>query len=432
MFNTASPLEGPTDQFFHSGGCGPGKNGECQRRGLKDPRLFNFRQRGETLNCRRVHRQGPFGLQKGVIVNPTISDIINIMETLAPAALAADWDNVGLQLGDPGRPVRAIWVALDPIEAVVKAACRQNVDLLVTHHPLIFKPLRSLNFSSPAGSIIDLAVRGNLAIFAAHTNLDSALGGINDILADRIGLKDLMPLVPAGEHRSFKIVIHTPRGLAQQISRVLLGPRGESGSQLIQGSSAMPVNGINLNRNTDEILYEAQTRLEIEVCSGMLSSVVRTLTEFQNSHRIRFNIAPLVSPEHKSGIGRVGALESELDLKSLALMVKKNLQLPYLKFAGDPELSVKKVAICSGSGAGLLENFFDSGAEVYISGDLRYHDARDAEGAGLGLVDIGHFSSEHLIVEVLADRLAGILSESKLDASVKACDIEKEPFVILQ
>jgi dinuclear metal center YbgI/SA1388 family protein len=254
------------------------------------------------------------------------------MESLAPRSLAEEWDNVGLQVGNPAHRVKNIWIALDPTYAVVKAACRKKVDLLITHHPLLFKPLQSLNFSTPLGSIIDLAVQHQLAIFAAHTNLDSTLNGINDVLADRIGV---------------------------------------------------------------------------------------------------YGLKPLVNPNETTGIGRIGSLETALDLKSLAQMIKKKMNLQHLRFAGDPALSVKKVAICSGSGASLLANFFESGAQAFISGDLRYHDARDVESSNLGLVDIGHFPSEHLIVQVLADRLRSLLAESQMNVDVDACDLEKDPFKIL-
>jgi dinuclear metal center YbgI/SA1388 family protein len=254
------------------------------------------------------------------------------MESLAPQALAEEWDNVGLQVGNPAHRVKKIWIALDPTYVVVKAACRKKVDLLITHHPLLFKPLQSLNFSTPVGSIIDLAVQHQLAIFAAHTNLDSALDGINDVLADRIGV---------------------------------------------------------------------------------------------------YGLKPLVNPDETTGIGRIGSLETALDLKSLARMIKKKLKLQQLTFAGDPALSVKKVAICSGSGSSLLANFFDSGAQAFISGDLRYHDARDVESSNLGLIDIGHFSSEYLIVEVLADRLSRLLAESEMNVGVDACDLEQDPFMVL-
>jgi len=281
-------------------------------------------------------------------VDPTVSDIIKVLDSLAPPTLAEAWDNVGLQVGDPERTVKNIWIALDPTYPVVKAACRQKIDLLITHHPLLFKPLQSLNFRTPVGSIIDLAVRHHLAIFAAHTNLDSALGGINDILAGRIGLYDLKPLVRAPEPQRFQNDVDGP-----------------------------------------------------------------------------------VAPDQGVGIGRVGLLESAVDLKTLANEVKNKLNLRHLKLSGDPALPVKKVAICSGSGAGLLADFFASGAQAFISGDLRYHDARDVEASHLGLIDIGHFASEHLFVGVLAEKLSGIFADSKMNPTVQACDIEKDPFTIL-
>ena len=265
-------------------------------------------------------------------MTPTITDVINLMEKLAPEDLAEEWDNVGLQVGDPGRLVKNIWIALDPTYTVVKAACENKVDLLITHHPLIFKPLRSLNSSTPLGAIIDLAVQNKLSVFAAHTNLDSVLGGINDILADRIGVIDLKPLFDSND---------------------------------------------------------------------------------------------------ATGLGRIGSLETAMDLKSLAHMVKQKLKLRHLRYTGDPRLQVKKVAICSGSGGGLMADFFKSGAQAYISGDLRYHDARDTESFNLGLIDIGHFPSEHLVVEVLAERLQNLIAESRMNVKVVACDLERDPFTVL-
>ncbi len=364
-------------------------------------------------------------------MDPTVSDIIDVLDSLAPRVLAAEWDNVGLQMGDPGRTVKTIWIALDPTYQVVKAACRQKVDLLVTHHPLIFKPLQSLNFRTPEGSIIDLAVRHHLAIFAAHTNLDSALGGINDILAGRVGLYDLKPLAPAKEPQRFKMVIHAPREVEPQITRVLFQTRSETGHPLKGQSSVMPANGIVANRDTGKILHEDQMRIEIEVGPDELAPVIKALAEFQPDHQTGYDLYPLIAPDQEAGIGRVGALESASDLKSLARMIKKKLKLQHLKFAGNPVLSVKKVAVCSGSGASLLADFFASGAQVFISGDLRYHDAREVEASNLGLLDIGHFPSEHLIVQVLTERLAGIFADSKMNLTVKACDLEKDPFSVL-
>jgi dinuclear metal center YbgI/SA1388 family protein len=279
---------------------------------------------------------------------PKLSDIIHILDNLAPPFLAEEWDNCGLQLGDPAWSVTKIWVALDPTLQVVEAACAQKVDLLITHHPLIFKPLKSIEFQTPLGAILNLATRQNLAIFAAHTNLDSAAGGLNDILARRIGLKDLKPLVAGKEIK-----------------------------------------------------------------------------------RYQYDNYPLISREHRPGIGRIGYLGKAMDLKSFARMIKKEMGLKRLKFAGDPRLMIKKAAVCTGSGSSLLANFFASGAQAYISGDIRYHDARDVEAAKLGVIDIGHFSSECFIAAELAARLSTIFVESGIEVTVEACEIEKDPFEVL-
>jgi dinuclear metal center YbgI/SA1388 family protein len=288
------------------------------------------------------------GFKSGIIMAPTLSEIIQILDDLAPPFLAEEWDNCGLQLGDPAWPITKIWVALDPTLQVVEAACDQKVDLLVTHHPLIFKPLKSIEFHTPLGAVLNLATRKSLAIFAAHTNLDSAAGGLNDILARRIGLKDLKPLIAGKE-----------------------------------------------------------------------------ITRYQ------YDNYPLISGGHRPGIGRVGYLAKAVDLKSFARKIKKEMGLKKIKFAGDPHLKIEKAAVCTGSGSSLLGDFFTSGAQAYISGDMRYHDARDVEAANLGVIDIGHFSSESFIAEELAARLSTIFAESGIEVTVEACDIEKEPFQIL-
>jgi len=124
----------------------------------------------------------------------TVGEIINFVEKLAPRELAEPWDNVGLQVGSRDWPVKSVWVALDPLHQVVAAACQAEVDLLITHHPLIFKPLTSVDCTTPTGDIIHSALRHHLAIFSAHTNLDSVAGGVNDSLAQRIGLRNLAVL----------------------------------------------------------------------------------------------------------------------------------------------------------------------------------------------------------------------------------------------
>lgn len=278
----------------------------------------------------------------------TVAQIMEIMDRLVPPWLAEEWDNVGLQIGDPQLPVQRIWISLDPAADVIAAACKNKVDLLITHHPLIFRPLKSINFGTPGGSIIQMAAQHQLAIFAAHTNFDIVSDGVNDILAQRLELKRLAILQP--------------------------------------------------------IKVEASSQKEASLCA---------------------------SDEVAYGIGRLGVLDKPSSLKSLVSMVKNKLKLNSVRVAGDLKMKVSQVALCSGSGSSLVPAFLSSKAEVYISGDIHYHNARDAESEQRAIIDIGHFASEHLMVEALAQRLKYLLTEAGISAKVKACTIEKDPFRFL-
>jgi dinuclear metal center YbgI/SA1388 family protein len=263
---------------------------------------------------------------------PTVADMIRIMADIAPPALAEEWDNCGLQIGDEQWPAGIIRIALDPSLTVVETACRQHAGLLVTHHPLIFHPLKKLDFATPAGRVIRQAACHQMAIFSAHTNLDSVTDGVNDVLFEKLGLTHRSVLMP------------------------------------------------NISRPSE-------------------------------------------------GLGRLGKLDTETDLKSFADAIRKRLALPFVRFVGKPDLPVRKVAICGGSGSGLLEAFWNSGADVFVTGDIRYHDARDAEALNRGLIDIGHFASEAIILDVLQYKIMQALSTEGLEAETAVCRVEKDPFV---
>lgn len=272
--------------------------------------------------------------------NVCVADIIGIMEHLAPPRLAEEWDNCGLQVGSTQWPVHHIWVALDPLPAVVRSAAQAQVDLLITHHPLIMRPLHVIDADTLAGQVIETALTARMAVYSAHTNLDSAKDGVNDVLARTIGLAQLAPMVPSAPQE---------------------GDPGE--------------------------------------CSD-------------------------------SGMGRVGVLEAPLTLADLADEVKRRLDLPVIKIAGDPCLLVHRVAVCSGSGSSLLDAFLDTTAEVYVSGDMRYHDARRVEDAGRALIDVGHFPSEQLVIPPLVERLRQAVQKAGWRVQVAFSELERDPFVM--
>ena len=368
----------------------------------------------------------------------TLSDIIKIMDSIAPIRLAEKWDNSGLQIGDVGWPVRSVMVALDPAPVIVETACRKKKDLLITHHPLIFKPLPKIDLSSPLGDIINKAIQNRLALYAAHTNLDSATGGINDIIAERIGLKNLKVLSEPEKIETFKLIFFVPADYEKKILDILFKTkagvigdykccsfRSRGTGTYKPGSSAKSFSG-----RAGEISHVEEIRIEVVVKQDDLDSVITRLKKHHPYETMAYDIYPLNPEIGLQGLGRIGVIEKSTPLGQLADQIRKKLNLKTVRVSGNLELLVEKVAVCSGSGSSLLGDFLSSGAEVFISGDLKYHDARAAEDAGVGLIDIGHFGSEHLVVDVLAEKLRKAISEAELNVSVEACDLEQDPFIV--
>jgi len=364
---------------------------------------------------------------------------------------------VGLQVGRKDWPVRKIWISLDPGPDVVNDACRNDVDLLITHHPLIFHPLRSINLNTAVGAIIQQAIRHHMAIFSAHTNLDNVIDGLNDVLAQRIGIKNLKVLGKVSASENYKLVLYVPVAYEQQILNSIFETKaGENEQQILNsifetkageigsytccsfrnkgtgtyrpGSSSEPFVG-----NVGEITHADEIRIEIVVRivvrKSDLNSVIEHVRKNHPYETMAYDIYPLIKNEDRQGSGRIGDLAESMELISFARSIKEKLGLNSIKVAGNPDLTVKTAAVCTGSGSSLMNNFISSGAQVYISGDLRYHDARAVEAANLGLIDIGHFASEHLIVDVLTDRLKKVLSQHEIYVKVEAYGLENDPFI---
>lgn len=269
----------------------------------------------------------------------TVTDVLKALETFAPGALAEEWDNSGLQVGDPTQPVTRIWTALDPMPEIIAKAAAARCDLLLTHHPLFFHPLKNLDLSQTLMRGVATAIKANLAIVAAHTNLDSAQNGVNTILADKIGLLGTEALIPAAA---------------------------------MFGSTDEPV-----------------------------------------------------------GLGRVGHLAETMTLEALAAKINHIFNGGTIRVAGKLDLPVERVAVCGGSGGSLLPSFRQSGAQAFVSGDFSYHQALEAEEGGYGLIDLGHFRSEHIVVEPLAVLLKNALIELGFNVSVEAYKAQKEPFTYI-
>jgi dinuclear metal center YbgI/SA1388 family protein len=366
-----------------------------------------------------------------------VQDLLGLVHGLYPPDLAEDWDNIGLQVGDLSAPVERVMVALDPAVAAVEAAARHGAQLLLTHHPLLFKPLRRLTPDDPVGQVVWQAVRNNVAIIAAHTNLDVAADGLNHWLARCLKLADAMPLQPVNGNL-FKLVVFVPVAHAEPVAAALFaGGAGQIGAY---DQCSFQANGIGTFRpgaDTTPFIGESgrlerveEVRLETVVPKRRLGRVLERMLKAHPYEEVAYDLIPLANQLPGVGLGRVGRLAEPLTLTAFADQAKAALGCQSVRLVGSPEEVVSKVAVCGGSGAGLIQEAKRHGADVLVTGDIKYHDARQAEELGLALIDAGHFATERLAAEALAARLGKEAAARSWRLDVFVHEGEHDPFIV--
>ena len=368
---------------------------------------------------------------------PRVHDLLGALHGLYPTDLAEEWDNSGLQVGDLGASVTRVLVALDPSSAAVTAAQACGAQLLVTHHPLLFKPLRRLTPDDPVGKVIWQAVQGGVAIISAHTNLDSAPSGLNTWLAERFGLVACEPLQGAAG-RLLKLVVYIPAGHEETVAEALFAAgagqvggydhcsfRSPGTGTFRPGAGARPFIGTPGEREA-----VAELRLETIVPQRRLSKVLDRLRKAHPYEEVAYDLIPLANQSPDCGLGRIGQLAEPLTLEALGERSKTALGCQSVRLAGMLDRKVSKLAVCGGSGAGLIQEAKRRGADALVTGDVKYHEARLAEELGLGIIDAGHFATETLAVTGLTAALTDQVAANQWALDITPFDGEHDPFVV--
>jgi dinuclear metal center YbgI/SA1388 family protein len=364
----------------------------------------------------------------------TVSDLAKAVEDFAPLDLAEPWDRPGLQVGDPGAAVRSVLVTLDPSPAALREALHRQAQVLVTHHPLYLAPPARLDLSQPLPALLAALIRANIAAYAAHTNLDRAEGGVNDALARALGLQDLSPL-GSGEAQC-KIAVTVPAGYEEPVRQALasagagrigryagcsFGCRGQGSFSPLPGATPF-LGAVGRAERVDE------TRLEVNVARSRLP---RALAELGRAHPYEepaVDVYPLEVPCPLGALGRVGTLPAGRALGTWAREVAASLGAPSARLVGDPGRRVTRVAVCGGSGSEFWKEALAAGADVLVTGDVKYHTALEAREWGLALLDLGHGPTEQVAVDVLAERLGEWARGAAEDLEVHV-HREPDPFV---
>jgi len=336
-----------------------------------------------------------------------LSALTNFLESLAPLSYQEDYDNSGLIVGNPDQEVNQALISLDCTEAVVDEAIATNCQVIISHHPIVFKGLKKFNGKTYVERVVEKAIRKGIAIYAIHTNLDSVMTGVNARISETLGLKNTRILAP--KHNQLKkLVTYVPLSHADAVRDALFSAgAGNIGNYSETSFNTEGTGTFKGNEAANPYVGEAgkrhkenEVRIETVYPANLESKILVALILTHPYEEVAYDLYNLTNQHQQVGAGMVGELDMPLNEESFLFQVKDKMRthvIRHTKLLGKP---IKKVAVCGGSGGFLLKQAIAAGADIFITADYKYHEFFDAEGK-IVIADIGHFESEQFTQQLL-------------------------------
>lgn len=361
-----------------------------------------------------------------------VRDVAHIIEQWAPRAVAWDRDNVGLQVGDPGKRVGRVLVALDAAEAVVAEGKKEKADLIVTHHPLLFRPPRSITTNDRVGKIVTELIQSNIALYSVHTNLDFTIGGVSFVLGEKLGLQEL-EFLKNNDSDLRKVAVFVPAADVGKLTEAMAGAgagligkydhcsfRIEGKGTFRGGERTKPhVGQAGRLEEVDEV------RLEMIVPRWKVAEVLRAMKNAHPYEEVGYDVYVLENESTGFGAGVIGNLPEGLELQAFLKRIKDALHVPTLRYAG-ARRTVRRVAMCGGSGADLLDEAIARNADAFVTADVRYHQF-EAAADRIVLIDAGHFETEHPSLDRLVAHIEQYVAQKQEDVRVMKTSVNTNP-----
>ncbi len=346
----------------------------------------------------------------------TGKEIIKYLEEWAPKGIAWEKDNVGLQVGDPDIKIKNILLSLDLNEQVIKVAQKENCNLIITHHPILYYPLKNLDFSkNQIARMIEILIKDDITLYSAHTNLDFTKHGVSYQLAKRLQLKKIKFLKNLSQNQ-FKIAVFVPESYINKVAEAIHNAGGgiigeysncsfrTSGKGTFKGSDkSNPAIG---NKDVTESIEEI--KLEVIVDKWKLDQVINVLKKAHPYEEVAYDIYPLQNENVNYGIGAIGELKESMNINDFLSHVSSKLNISTFRHTKSEKKKIKTVAVCGGSCGELVDETIKLNADAFITADLKYHTFQDAEGKLL-LIDAGHYETEVPILDEIKSRLEKLL-----------------------
>lgn len=335
-----------------------------------------------------------------------IKDITDFIENLAPVQLQETYDNAGLIIGDKNTEINQILVCLDVTENIVDEAIEKKCQLIISHHPLIFKGIKKINGNNSIEKIIIKAIKNNIAIYAVHTNLDNVINGVNSVLAEKLGLKNQRSLQPKKDIFR-KLVFFCPVIHADRVRKAIF----EAGAGKIgnydscsfntegEGSFKAMENANPFVGEPGKLHFEKEIRIETIYPFYLESKIIEALLQSHPYEEVAYDIYKLENYFSQIGSGIIGEIDETDELNFLS-QIKNISNCKCIRHSDLLDKKIKKVAICGGSGSFLIKDAIAAKADIFISGDIKYHDFFEAENKIL-IADFGHYESEQFTKDLL-------------------------------
>lgn len=358
-----------------------------------------------------------------------LGTLIKHLEEFAPLNYQESYDNSGLLVGNAEDQIHGVLVALDCTEAIVDEAISNHCNLIITHHPIVFKGLKKITGKNYVERVVLKAIRHNIALYAIHTNLDHVKYGVNGVISDRLGLKNTKILSPKNGLLK-KLVTFCPTALAP----VVRGALFEAGAGHIGNYSECSFNAdgtgtFKAGVDTDPYIgekgfqhHEEEVRIETVFLAQNERKVLLALLENHPYEEVAYDIYALENKLDTVGAGMIGWLEQEMDGPSFLRFVKDRMDASVIRHTELLPKKIKKVAVCGGSGSFLLQEAIAAGADAFVTADFKYHEFFDAD-KKLVIADIGHFESEQFTSDLIID----IIQEKFPDLSVRLTEQNTNP-----
>ncbi len=344
----------------------------------------------------------------------TVANLSAALESIAPLSLAADWDNVGLLLGDSAAPIEHVMTCLSVTPDVVAEAIQERVQLIVSHHPILFRPTKKLTTRTPEGRMLLDLVQAGVAVYSAHTAFDNCSGGINEQIAKRLGLIGVAPLRLGDAAGQCKIIVFVPDKDLGKVSDAMFAAGAGRIGQYRECSFRLAGTGtffgseetnptIGARGQREEV---AEWRLEVLCPDTLAEPVVAAMRAAHSYEEPAYDVYPLRRQRAPLGEGRIGSLPAPLPLADFARLVKTALAASSVQIVGAHQAAVQRIAIACGAAGEFRADAHAQKADAFVTGETRFHDCLAAEADRIALVLPGHYASERPGIEALANMLA--------------------------